>query len=265
MKENLRIWLDKNPLDANLIFGKQRGDQCIFVMNDLMNNLFLNIASDYDFEHKSFEENAKIQEEFVPSVVGEHYSKSVILPVMEMDLSKIGLKIVLRCNFYNWCISVESENEIDCDFMGLITDESGCFEGFPRDRIYEGYSKTNNKNFSLTLRGRYDVYTFMYILRNWAVSYKSISEKNKALADEHKVEFNIKVTMKDRWVNDFCSMLKWMESCGNMGHSSVTAFYSDGDGDFRPKFEFDREYEKTEGYWCKDKELPKPEVIFDAG
>ena len=45
------------------------------------------------------------------------------------------------------------------------------------------------------------------------------------------VEFNIKVTMNERWVNDFCSMLHWMESCGKLGYSSVVAFYSDGDGD----------------------------------
>ena len=43
-----------------------------------------------------------------------------------------------------------------------------------------------------------------------------------------------------------------MELCGNIGHSSVVAFYADGDGDFRPKFEFDKEYKKTNGYWSKD-------------
>ncbi len=85
-----------------------------------------------------------------------------------------------------------------------------------------------------------------------------------------KVEFNIKVTMEERWVNDFCSMLKWMESCGNLGHSSIVGFYSDGDGDFRPKFEFDCGYEKQKGYWNRElakdgKELPELEVLYDAG
>lgn len=81
------------------------------------------------------------------------------------------------------------------------------------------------------------------------------------------VEFNIKVTMNERWVNDFCSMLHRMQSCGNLGHSSIVGFYSDGDGDFRPKFEFDREYEETKGFWRKDgtRELPNLEVLFDAG
>lgn len=82
-----------------------------------------------------------------------------------------------------------------------------------------------------------------------------------------QVEFTIKVQMNERWVNDFCSMLKWMESCGNLGHSSVVAFLSDGDGDFRPKFEIDHPYEKTDGYWRKDygDRIPVPEVIYDAG
>ena len=81
-----------------------------------------------------------------------------------------------------------------------------------------------------------------------------------------KVTFNIEVTMNERWVNDFCSMLKWMESCGNLGHSSIVGFYSDGDGDFRPKFKIDRDFKRTEGIRQKDdKELPKLEVLYDAG
>ena len=81
-----------------------------------------------------------------------------------------------------------------------------------------------------------------------------------------KIELNIKAFIDERWVNDFCSMLKHMELCGNIGHSSVVAFYADGDGDFRPKFEFDKEYRKTNGYRPKDsKELPDIEVIYDAG
>lgn len=77
-----------------------------------------------------------------------------------------------------------------------------------------------------------------------------------------KVTLNIKATMDKRWVDHFCSMLAYMEHCGNIGHSAIVGFYSDGDGDFRPKFEFDREYEKQDGYREK---LPDLEVIFDAG
>lgn len=80
-----------------------------------------------------------------------------------------------------------------------------------------------------------------------------------------EVTLNIKATMSERWVDDFCSMLKWMERCGNMGHSSITAFYSDGDGDFRPKFEFDREFEQKEGFTREERPTIDFEVLFDAG
>lgn len=76
--------------------------------------------------------------------------------------------------------------------------------------------------------------------------------------------FNIKVTMNERWVDDFCSVLEWMESCGVMGHSSLVGFYADGDGDFRPTFEIDTEYNEKPGRWNEDI-FSKPEVVFDAG
>ena len=81
------------------------------------------------------------------------------------------------------------------------------------------------------------------------------------------VTFNGELTMNKRWVDQFCSMLKYMESCGNNGHSSITAFYADGDGDFHPNFNIGIDYEKKEGYLEKDikEKMPTPEVIFDAG
>lgn len=76
--------------------------------------------------------------------------------------------------------------------------------------------------------------------------------------------FNVKVTMEERWIDDFCSMLNWMQCCGDIGHSSLVGFFADGDGDFHPKFEIDTEYKRTKGY-RNDDILQNPEVLFDAG
>jgi len=87
----------------------------------------------------------------------------------------------------------------------------------------------------------------------------------------NNVTLNIKVTMKERWVDDFLSFLRYMETCGNLGHSAVLGFYSDGDGDFRPKFEFDREFnETTDQRYEETKERYRyvtiePEIVYDAG
>lgn len=172
MKEKLKGWLEHNKPEEDLIYRNGLYDQCTFVKDGLMRRLFLHVASDYDSTNMKFEERHKIIEDFAPSVIGTHRSKSVLLPVLEMDLSKIGFKVILRYNFYDWCISVESQKDIDCDFMGLLTDEKGYFEGFPKDRIYEKYSETNKKNFSLCLRDDFQVYTFMFLLRNYFISSK---------------------------------------------------------------------------------------------
>lgn len=72
----------------------------------------------------------------------------------------------------------------------------------------------------------------------------------------------IKATMKERWVKDFCSFLKYMEYCGNVGHSAAVGFFADGDGDFHPKFEIDTDYEIVKGL---DGEGRTIEILFDAG
>lgn len=83
---------------------------------------------------------------------------------------------------------------------------------------------------------------------------------------DDNVTFNISVTMKERWIDHFCSMLRCMETFGNIGHSALVGFYADGDGDFRPKFEIDIPFEQLEGIPKKETSSDGvPEVTFDAG
>jgi hypothetical protein len=58
--------------------------------------------------------------------------------------------------------------------------------------------------------------------------------------------FTIECTMRERWVPQFLSMLKYMEQLGGLGGSRKVAIYSDGDGDFRPKFSFSIDWSKVE-------------------
>ena len=53
------------------------------------------------------------------------------------------------------------------------------------------------------------------------------------------MKFTIEVEMKDRWVPHFLAMLKYMQQLGGAGCSRTVTFYADGDGDFRPKFNWD--------------------------
>jgi hypothetical protein len=68
--------------------------------------------------------------------------------------------------------------------------------------------------------------------------------------------FTVKVTMGDRWVPQFLGLLREMERLGRIGSSRALTFYSDGDGDFHPRFEWDTDVEPVDA--VKD-------LTWDAG
>ncbi len=75
-------------------------------------------------------------------------------------------------------------------------------------------------------------------------------------------KFTIECEIPERWVNDFCAMLSQMQYFGEQGHSGVVGIYSDGDGDFRPSFNIQTEYDKTK---ASLREVFRQVSIFDAG
>lgn len=82
---------------------------------------------------------------------------------------------------------------------------------------------------------------------------------------EDKITFTIKCTMRSRWVPNFIGMLKTMQNLGNLGGSRWVQFFADGDGDFCPQFEFEKELPKpAPGVWKIDKDGDEV-CIFDAG
>lgn len=53
-----------------------------------------------------------------------------------------------------------------------------------------------------------------------------------------QVTFTLTCTMSERWVSQFLGMLHQMERLGKIGSSRDVTLYADGDGDFRPRFEW---------------------------
>lgn len=81
-----------------------------------------------------------------------------------------------------------------------------------------------------------------------------------------KKSFTITCEMEERWINHFMSFLHMIQSYGNLGHSAALAFYSDGDGDFRPKFTSDIKWERVDGMSTETfPTLSGVEYLYDAG
>ncbi len=80
------------------------------------------------------------------------------------------------------------------------------------------------------------------------------------MASDEMTEFTIKVRMQDRWIPHFLGMLQYMQNLGAIGASRQVTIMSDGDGDFRPRFEWDVESEIAEPMGDKNGDR-----FYDAG
>lgn len=80
------------------------------------------------------------------------------------------------------------------------------------------------------------------------------------------IKFTVECEMNRRWIPHFLGMLKMMQSLGGLGGSRWVCLYSDGDGDFRPKFEYSQELPKpAEPLKPLGADHFGPEVHYDAG
>ncbi len=79
--------------------------------------------------------------------------------------------------------------------------------------------------------------------------------------DGEYTEFTIKATMRSRWVPHFLAMLRYMMKIGSWGSSREVGIYSDGDGDFQPKFEWNDDL-PSDAAPARDKNGDR---LYDAG
>jgi len=152
---DVTAWIRVNKPDENLIYAKGLGDQVCFVRDTLCSLLM----STYE----EWRDNP-------PLVISTHYSKSVKLPVFQINLEKYGIEMVLRHNFYDWKISIKSDKPLNFDYMGLFNPtkriSSVYCEGFPNDKVYGSYEQSHLQ-FTIEIRSRYDLYTFIFLLKNY--------------------------------------------------------------------------------------------------
>jgi hypothetical protein len=99
-------------------------------------------------------------------VISTHGSKSVGLPVYELERPDLGIRLILRDNFYNWKLTVMSALPIVADFSGLFHTTppvepkytgnplSSCyFEGFPEELVFGYYEPSDKRHWSAEING----------------------------------------------------------------------------------------------------------------
>ena len=105
-------------------------------------------------------------------VVGEHRSKSCALPVYYINLGFV--RLVMRNNFYDWNISVDSDSPIIGDIQDTINSDTYCFfQGFPSDWKFSQYDvMNNNKRFSFWVTSDEELFVFFWLLSRILIGVK---------------------------------------------------------------------------------------------
>lgn len=171
---DLQAWFSVNIPEDKMLYKHQATKQIVFIRDTIQHLFFYKEYPQFRPIDVFHDDCKKAKDEFIPMVISTHRSKSIELPVVEINLKSVGVKIVLRDNFYDWNVSIESENDIECDFMDTFKDEKYhmCYcQGFPKDRIY-GMYKDDHKKFTCYIDNDYTLFTFMWILRDYLYKEK---------------------------------------------------------------------------------------------
>ena len=93
------------------------------------------------------------------------------------------------------------------------------------------------------------------------LKHPELSEAERKALHE-KITFTVTCTMKVRWARQFLAMLRRMQQLGSWGSSRNVTLFADGDGDFRPKFEWSDVGPLTLAEPVSDQ---GGDAVFDAG
>jgi hypothetical protein len=153
---DLLSWMRVNEPSDNMIYKKEYWKSNVFFRDTIP---FL-LLQDYE-EYKKFS----------TMVISTHTSKSILLPVVKMFISKHNMTVIVRHDFHDFKISIKSEKELIFDTMNLFKQDrkinSIDCEGFKEEWVYDSYTN-NKKQFTIKINdGYYEAYTFFYILKNY--------------------------------------------------------------------------------------------------
>jgi hypothetical protein len=152
---DLLTWCRVNDPEEKMLWKQGYWEQ-IMLIRDTINPLFYS-------SYEEYKDNPVM-------VISTHRSKSIVLPVYEINLKQYALKMIIRNNFYDWKVSVISEKTINADFMGIFKEDENInsiyCEGFKDEQVFQSF-KENKIQFTVEINGRYELFTFMYLLNNY--------------------------------------------------------------------------------------------------
>jgi hypothetical protein len=170
LRISLRDWMEANLPRDEMLWRGSAVDQMVFVRETLNQLVWTGVPWADRGE---------------PMVISTHRSKSIDLPVYELSRPDVGIRLVMRDNFYNWKLSVLSERPLDVDLSGLCKTTPPVdrnytgdalsevyFEGFPSNLVFGYLDASDRRRFSAELFGREGVWTAVFLIMRSAGAIK---------------------------------------------------------------------------------------------
>lgn len=182
MKEHLQAWYSKwlrEYKDTDLLYVQRSRngvylEQVHFVRDQLGRLMYRDLPYEQLETFKIVVEEAKnpyeVSHVVSAYVVGEHMSKSVRLPVYMLERPDLGLRLVMRDNYYDWNIAIESDTPVPREVLdGIRLDTTYCFfQGFPSEYRHGSYELDPTK-FAICVGSSYDAYIVAWNLKHFAL------------------------------------------------------------------------------------------------
>jgi len=165
---DLLTWSRVNDTKDTMIYKDGFWTQVIFIRNTIMG-----LLSD---SYEDYESNLAM-------VINTHMSKSILLPVYQINLKKYGITMILRDNFHDWKVSVISEKALNVDFKEVFKEDSKPIpkvycEGFIEEQVFGRYIDNKNK-FTVEVYDDNRLYVFIYLLKDYLKNRKEYSNNEQ--------------------------------------------------------------------------------------
>ncbi len=153
MKSPLHEWITGHIPEDKMTYKASFIKQVRFIREQIPSALNINFIDTHEFQGTF-------------TVIGEHTSKSIRLPVVSFKYE--GISFILRDNFHDWKISVSSKSSVPniggygLFDIGKIVNPVYC-EGFKKEWVYGSYRNRSDR-FTVEIISNYDVYCFFKIL-----------------------------------------------------------------------------------------------------
>lgn len=159
--QKIQYWAMMHQPSKNMIYGESFWNQIQFFRDTIIPLFYSTLTK--DIELKDYEKGQElISKQY--DIIGEHTSKSIILPVLKLTYK--GTEIVVRNNFYNYETTIIATKDIELPTELVGESQTFYYEGFPGYyKIHKYYSYENKQKFSVLTYSSYKFYALMFMLK----------------------------------------------------------------------------------------------------